>query len=386
MSKIRLSKREKNMRHGIVGSYLKLAVQDKNIISLGPGEPDFSTSKRVMNYGSKLLAKGYSTHYSPPGGRLSLKNKIVEDLSKNYNMNYNKNNIVVTSGSQEALMLGLISTIDPNDEVILPTPSYMGYIPTIQFLNGKVVESPTLMNNNFDLNTEDLRKRITKKTKGIILCNPSNPTGMIYSKKMLEELSDLVIENDLFVMSDECYVDLIYDNNKFTSFAKLNGMKKHSITLRSFSKSHAMCGFRVGYAVGPSNIIKEMTETHVNTTISAPTISQYMAEYALEYGRVHTNKMLKEYDKRRKLIHSGLNKIGYSTLLPQGAFYVFPKIDSNNSEDYSKKILSQSKIITIPGSEFGSAGEGHIRMSFATSKSNILTSINRLEKFNKKYI
>ncbi len=203
---------------------------------------------------------------------------------------------------------------------------------------------------------------------------------------MLEELSDLVIENDLFVMSDECYVDLIYDNNKFNSFSKLNGMKQHSITLRSFSKSHAMCGFRVGYAVGPANIIKEMTETHVNTTISAPTISQYMAEYALDYGRSYTNRMLKEYDKRRKLIHSGLNKMGYSTLLPQGAFYVFPKIHSNNSEDYSKKILSQSKIITIPGSEFGDAGEGHIRMSYATSRSNILSSINRLEKFNKKYI
>ena len=378
MSKIILSKREKNMRHGIVGSYLKKSIEDKSVISLGPGEPDFKTSKRILDYGSKLLSKGYSTHYSPPGGRESLKKKIIEDLSKNYNLNYNTNNVVVTSGSQEALMLGLISTIDPNDEVILPTPSYMGYIPTIQFLNGKVKEVGSKMENNFDLNVEDIRKTITKKTKGIILCNPSNPTGMIYSKKMLEELSDLVIENNLFVMSDECYVDLIYDNNKFTSFAKLNGMKQHAITLRSFSKSHAMCGFRVGYAVGPSNIIKEMTETHINTTISAPTISQYMAEYALDYGRSYTKKMLIEYNRRRKLITNGLNKIGYMTLMPQGAFYVFPNIESN-SKNFSDNLLKNKKIVTIPGTEFGNAGESYIRMSYATSKENIIKALDRIK-------
>lgn len=369
------------MKHGVVGELLKVAVEDKSVISLGPGEPDFPTPQPILNYGARLLASGKSTHYSPPSGRKELKEAIVQKLRRDNKIRARPENIVVTSGSQEALMMALISTMDPSENILLPSPGYMGYEPAVEFLSGRANLIPLRQENNFDLDIDLIKRSINSKTRGIVFCNPSNPTGMIYPKKTLERLADIVVNKGLFVYSDEAYEKIVYGKRP-CSFASLNGMKDHTITLQTFSKAYAMCGFRLGYAVAPKKIAEAMSHVHVNTTISAPTISQMMGTYALKMSDSHITKMVREYDRRRRMIAKRLNELGLKTLMPDGTFYAFANIShlSKNSREFSKGLLKKAKVAVIPGTEFGKYGEGFLRFSYATDYRKIETALNRIEQ------
>jgi len=282
------------------------------------------------------------------------------------------------------LMMSLITTMDPHENIILPSPSYMGYEPAVEFLSGRVRQIPLRQENNFDLDVDLIKRAVNSKTRGIIFCNPSNPTGMIYPKKTLERLADVAVDKGLFIYSDEAYEKIVYDK-KPCSFGSLNGMKDYSITLQSFSKSYAMCGFRLGYAVAPKRIAEAMSHVHVNTTISAPTISQMMGTYALKTSESHTFRMVREYDRRRRMIVKRLNGMGLKTLMPQGAFYAFSNIShlTKDSNKFAEQLLKKAKVAVIPGAEFGKYGEGFLRLSYATDYRKIETAMNKIERFVK---
>jgi len=381
---VHLSERQSQLPEQVIGKLLKLAVESKDIISLGPGEPDFVTPKPLLDYGAKLLQKGVGTHYSPPGGIAELKEEIVKKLKRDNRILARPENVIVTCGSQEALFLALTSTLDVSEQVIIPNPGYMGYLPAVELINGFPVSLELREENKFEIIPDDVRDAIVpKKTKVLILNSPSNPTGCLVGKKTLEEIADIAIENDMFVFSDEAYEKIIYDDSKHVSFASLNGVKKHSVTFQTFSKSYAMCGFRVGYAVGPENLIKLMTESHINTTVSAPTVSQLIGIKALQLSDTYVERMLSEYDRRRKFIVRRLNEVGLRTINPGGAFYTFSSIKpyGKKSSEFAEQLLKEAKVACVPGTEFGKFGEGFLRFSFATNYKLIEEAMKRIELF-----
>ncbi|MDO8555589.1 MAG: aminotransferase class I/II-fold pyridoxal phosphate-dependent enzyme, partial [Nanoarchaeota archaeon] len=326
-------------------------------------------------------------HYAPPTGRMDLKEAIIQKLAKENNIHTEPNNIIVTTGSQEGLMLASMASIDVGEEVVIPDPGYMGYAPTIELLNGVPIRFELKEDEHFAVNTDRLKKVIDKKrTKAIILCTPSNPTGNVITKKILEELADLAIENDLYIFTDEAYEHIVYEQPHI-SLGSLNGMEDHAVSFYTASKSYAMCGFRVGYAVGPQPLIQAMTQLHPYTTISAPNPAQLLLKEALTMNKKYITTMVKEYQRRRDYLVKKLNMLGLPTIPPAGAFYTFSNIQnySNNSTNFAGKILKQAKVAVMPGIEFGRYGEGYIRCSFATQYEKIAEAMTRLEQFLKKY-
>ena len=311
---------------------------------------------------------------------MELKEAIIKKLKKDNKIKAGLDNITVTSGSQEALLLAASCTMDVSEQIIVPTPAYMGYIPTFMLLNIFPISLELKQENNFEINPDDLKKKINKKTKAVMINTPSNPTGNVIKKKTLEEISDIAIENNLYIFSDEAYEKIIYDNTKHISIGSLNGMEKNTVSFFTFSKSYAMCGYRLGYCVAPENLSKEMKTTHIYSTISAPTISQMLGVTALKSCESYIKKMVKEYDRRRKMIVKRLNEMNLHTIMPKGAFYSFSKIDGN-SKKFAEDLIKKQQVAVIPGSDFGA--EGHIRCSFATEYKNIEKAMNKIEKFIK---
>ncbi len=381
-----ISERELELPDAVIGKLIKIAVEDKSVISLGAGEPDFETPQPIISH-LKKLTKNIG-HYSPPGGRKELKHALIKKLKKENKINSSEENIIVTSGSQEALLLATSCTLDVADQVIIPNPSFMGYLPTFELLNISPVFIHLKEENNFEINPDDLNKLIDKKkTKVLIINSPANPTGNVIRKKILEEIADIAINYDLYIFSDEAYEKLVYDDAKHISIGSLNGMQNNVVSFFSFSKTYAMCGYRLGYCVGPEELIKAMTKVHMYSTICAPTISQLLGIKALSISNKYAEMMIKEYDKRRKLIVKRLNEIGLKTPMPKGAFYAFSNIKhlSKNSLKFSNTLLKKGKLAVVPGSEFGNYGEGYIRFSYAADYNLIKKGMNRLEKFLKKY-
>lgn len=362
----------------------KRVVNDKSIISLGPGEPDFSTPAPLLEYAKKIIGK--STHYSEPQGLLELREAIAKDIARKNKIKTSPDNVLVTAGSQEAIFSALLTTIDPTEEVIVPSPGYVGYVPAIELVNGTPKFLKLSFDDNFSTNPNLLKKMITKKTQVIILNSPANPTGTILSRKILEEVADIAIEKDLWVFSDEAYEDIVYGGAKHVSIASLNGMHEHAVTFKTFSKSYAMCGFRLGYCIGPLKFISEVTKDHHYVTLTAPHISQLMGVRALSLSRKYIADMVLEYKKRRNFIVSRLNELGLSTHMPSGAFYTFSDISKfgNNSSKFSKMLLEKAKVAVIPGSEFGPYGEGFVRCSFAQKYEKIKEAMERIEKVLKR--
>ncbi len=362
----------------------KRVVNDKSIISLGPGEPDFSTPAPLLEYAKKIIGK--STHYSEPQGLLELREAIARDVARKNKIKTSPDNVLVTAGSQEAIFSALLTTIDPTEEVIVPSPGYVGYVPAIELVNGTPKFLKLSFDDNFSTNPNLLKKMITKKTQVIILNSPANPTGTILSRKILEEVADIAIEKDLWVFSDEAYEDIVYGGAKHVSIASLNGMHEHAVTFKTFSKSYAMCGFRLGYCIGPLKFISEVTKDHHYVTLTAPHISQLMGVRALSLSRKYIADMVLEYKKRRNFIVSRLNELGLSTHMPSGAFYTFSDISKfgNNSSKFSKMLLEKAKVAVIPGSEFGPYGEGFVRCSFAQKYEKIKEAMERIEKVLKR--
>jgi len=366
----------------------KQVITNKKLISLAPGEPDFTTPEPLLTHARKLLKAKKGTHYSQPQGNRELRNAIAKKLNKENKIKQaHPDNVLVTCGSQEALFAALLTTIDPTEEVITTSPGYLGYIPAIHLVNGipkylKVEES-----DQFQINPDKLRKLVNKKkTKVIILNSPNNPCGTVMPKKIMEEIADIAIDTDTHIFSDEAYEHITYDNAKHHSIGSLNGMEDYVTTFQTFSKSHAMCGFRIGYCQGPTNLIQAMNISHHYTTLTAPNISQLIAIKALQLNKKYIDTMVKEYDRRRKLIVSRLNELGLPTQTPKGAFYTFSNITkyAKTSLQFVKDLIKHAEVATVPGTEFGPHGEGYIRCSYATKYEKIEAAMNRIEHYLKK--
>ncbi len=380
-----ISERERELPDAVIGKLLKIAVEDKSVVSLGPGEPDFDLPAPIIKFVKNHA--GDCNHYSPPGGRAELKNAIVKKLKKENKIDTDPENVVVTCGSQEALLLATACTMDVSEQIIIPNPSFLGYLPTFELFNAFPVALELKEEDGWSINPDMLKGVIDKKkTNAIMLNSPSNPTGNVLSKKVLEEIADIAVENDLYVFSDEAYEKLTY-GKKHVSIGSFNGMGNHVVTFQSFSKSYAMCGFRVGYAVGPKLLVDAMTKTHIYSTLAAPTISQKVATDALTIKKSYVEKMNKEYDRRRKFIVKRLNEIGLRTVIPHGAFYTFSDISdfSEDSFKFAHDMLNKGKVAVVPGREFGRYGEGYIRCSYATDYKLIEEALRRMEKFLKSY-
>lgn len=380
---VHISERELELPDSIIGKLQGIAAEHKDVISLGVGEPDFITPKPILDYAAKVISK--ATHYSAPGGRTDLKEAICKKLKKDNKINADIDNIIVTCGSQEAIFSALLASLDPSEQVILPNPGYLGYIPAIDLVEGSPVYVKLKEESNFEINPDDVKRLIDKKKTKVILINtPSNPTGNVISRKVLEELADIAVETDTYIFSDEAYEKLIYDK-KHISVGSLNGMEKYAVTFQTFSKSYAMCGFRLGYAAGPKKLIEAMTKSSHYVTLCPPHLSQLLGIKALSLPNSYIEKMRVEYDRRRRFIVKRLNDIGLRTRMPNGAFYTFSNIEhiSKNSLNFCKKLLNKEKVAVVPGSEFGIYGEGYIRCSYATDLNKIKIAMERIERFVK---
>jgi aminotransferase len=363
---------------------LKILEQNPEIISLGAGEPDFSAPKNVVTAAKKYLDRGF-THYAPLQGKIELREAIARKLRKENKMNVSADDVIVTCGSKEALLLAFLVSIDAGNEVIIPNPTYLAYNPMVQMLDGISVPIQLREENGFELIVDDAKDFLTNKTKMLVICNPSNPTGAVYSRKTLEEIADFAIENDIMVLVDEAYEKFVYEG-KHISLASLNGMQDHVITTQTFSKTFAMTGFRVGYAVAPENVIKEMKEFKMTTTLAAPTAFQMAAVEALKNSSKYVAGMKSEYLRRRKMLIKRLNEIPkISCTIPKGAFYAFPNISKlkMSSEKTVDFLLRKAKVLAIPGNEFGNYGEGFVRLSYATEYKKIEEALDRIEKIVK---
>jgi len=379
--KIRFADRIKVIETTKIEESLRILEQYPEIISLGAGEPDFPAPPNVIKSAEKFLERGY-THYSSLQGRHELREELVKKLKKDNKINVNSEQIIITCGSKEAILLSILALVNPKEEVIVPDPGYIAYRPIVELINSIAKSLPLRESDNFEVHPEILKKSITRKTKLIIINTPSNPTGTVLSKKGLEEIADIAVEKNLMIMSDEAYEKLIYDNSKHVSIGSFNGMQDRVITIQSFSKTYAMCGFRVGYAVGNEDLIREMKEFKICTTLAAPTFAQLAAVEALKNSSNYVKMMVKEYDRRRKIMVKRLNEIPkINCLTPKGAFYAFPNIKNSkmSSNKFTNLLLKKGKVAAVPGSEFGKYGEGYIRLSYATAYEKILKALDRIE-------
>ncbi len=381
---VHISERELELPEAVIGKLLKIAAENKDIISLGVGEPDFITPKPILDYARKIINK--TTHYAPTQGIKELRESIAKKLKKENNIKANPENVVVTVGSQEATFSALMCSIDPGEQVIVPNPCYLAYTPAIELLSATPVYVKLEEEENFEINPDKIKESIDKKkTKVIILNTPSNPTGNVLSRKTLEEIADIAIENDLYIFSDEAYEKLIYDDAKHISIGSLNGMQNHVVTIQTFSKSYAMCGFRIGYLHAPAELAKAIIKSLHYVTLTTSTLSQYLALKALNLPDKYTEQMRQEYDRRRLFIVKRLNEIGLTTKMPKGAFYAFSNIKNfkMKSLDFANLLLRKANVAVVPGTEFGKYGEGFIRFSYAADIKKIRTGMDRIEKFIK---
>lgn len=378
-----VSERERELPEALIGRMLEIAVQRRDVISLGPGEPDFPAPKPVVNFTKQFADR--CNHYSPPGGRKELKEALVKKLRKENRIRCGQDNIVVTAGSQEALMLVLQCTVDVNGQVLVPDPGFLGYVPSVELADAVPVPFPLHEENGWEIDPDDTKKVIGKKTHAMIINSPANPTGNVLGRKTLEELADIAVDSDIYVFSDEAYEKIIF-GKKHISIASLNGMEDYAITLQTFSKSYAMCGYRLGYCVAPEEVAQAMTKIHMYSTICAPTLSQLVGLKALEMGSRHTKAMVKQYRRRRDLIVKRLNETGLHTVKPEGAFYAFASIQnhSKNSFRFAQALLKKAKVAVVPGSEFGRNGEGYVRCSFAADYRLIEKALDRIGNFLRK--
>ena len=354
----------------------------KDAISLGVGEPDFDTPWHIRDEGIYSLEKG-KTHYTSNAGLKELKVEIDHYLDRHYGVSYDPDHeIMVTIGGSEAIDVAMRAMLDPGDEVLIPQPSYVSYVPCAVLAGGVPVIIELKAENEFRLTPEALEAAITPKTKLLVMPFPNNPTGAIMEKKDLEKIADIVREHDLYVISDEIYSELTYLERHVT-IASLQGMRDRTIVINGFSKSHAMTGWRLGYACGPAPIIRIMTKIHQSAIMSAPTTSQYAAITALKECDGEIDRMRDEYNMRRRLVVKSFNDMGLTCFEPRGAFYAFPCIKSTgmSSQDFCTKLLEQKHVAIIPGDAFGASGEGYCRVSYAYSVEHLTEALKRIREF-----
>ncbi|MEE1249295.1 MAG: aminotransferase class I/II-fold pyridoxal phosphate-dependent enzyme [Lachnospiraceae bacterium] len=366
-----------------IRKFFDIVSEMDDAISLGVGEPDFDTPWHIRDEGIYSLERG-RTFYTSNAGLKELKIEIAKFLSRKYNLKYDyKHEILVTVGGSEAIDIAMRAMLDPGDEVLIPQPSYVSYLPCAVLANGVPVPIELKAENEFRLTKEELEAAVTPKTKLLVLPFPNNPTGAVMRKKDLEAIAEVVEKHDLFVISDEIYSELTYGEETHTSFASLPGMWERTITINGFSKSHAMTGWRLGYACGPRVILEQMLKIHQFAIMCAPTTSQYAAVEALRHGDEDIERMREQYDGRRRYVMKRLEDMGLSCFEPLGAFYIFPCIKEfgMTSDEFATKLLQDQKIAVVPGTAFGACGEGFLRISYAYSLESLKTALDRMEQF-----
>lgn len=359
----------------------------EDAISLGVGEPDFVTPWSIREAGIYSLEKG-RTYYTANSGLYELREECSNYMSRKYNIKYDpKSEITITVGGSEAIDLMIRALIEPGDEVIIPEPCFVCYKPCTVMAGGVPVTIETREEDSFRLLPEQLKEKITDKTKLLILPFPNNPTGGVMSREDLEAIADVLKDTNVLVLSDEIYAELNYSNEPHTPFSCIDGMKERTVIVNGFSKAFAMTGWRLGYAMGPEPIIKQMTKIHQYGIMSAPTTSQYAAIEALKNCDDDVAAMCAEYNYRRRYIVDRFRSMGLSCFEPLGAFYVFPCIKSlgMSSEEFCETLLKEEKVAVVPGNAFGNSGEGFIRCSYAYSIENIQEALDRIERFVKKH-
>ena len=380
-----LSRRVAGLKPSGIRKFFDITATMKDVISLGIGEPDFTTPEPILLAGIESLQRG-ETHYTSNYGILELRRELAAHFATLYGVEYNpEKEIIITVGGSEALNLAAIALLNPGDEVIIPSPCFVSYQAAVILAGGVAVEVPCRMDNNFDIDPDELRAAITPRTKAFLIGFPNNPTGAVASRENLLEVAKMAEEHDLVVISDEIYDRLVY-GVKHVCFPSLPGMRDRSLLLGGFSKDYAMTGWRIGYAAGPEHLINGLLRVHQYMVMSAPTMSQYAALEALQSGEPYVLKMLAEYDRRRKLIVSGLNQIGLPTFEPKGAFYAFPKVSATGLDDetFCKRLLQEQHVAMVPGNSFGLGGEGFARCSYATGYDQLEEALERIERFIRK--
>jgi aminotransferase len=376
-----ISKKVSTIPSSGIRKFFDLVMGAKDIISLGVGEPDFVTPWEIRESAIYAIEKGY-TSYTSNYGLLELRKAISEYLHDRHGVLYDyEDEIVITSGVSEAYDLAIRTITDPGDEIIVVEPSYVSYSPCVVLAGGVAVALPTSIGNNFIPTYEEIEEKITDKTKAIVLNYPNNPTGAILDRKQMEEIADVVVDHDLILITDEIYEDLTYDG-KHVSFSSLNGMKDRIILLNGFSKAYAMTGWRVGYIASTKEVIEGAVKIHQYTSICAPIMSQMAAIEAITNGNNAKQEMIDEYNRRRRIIVNRLKEMGLNLSEPKGAFYVFPSLNGYlGSEEFSERLLKEKKVAVVPGNAFGDCGEGFIRISYATSRKNLIDAAERISEF-----
>ena len=377
-----LSKTITEIKPSGIRKFFDIVSEMKDAISLGVGEPDFDTPWHVRDEGIYSLEKR-RTFYTSNAGLMELKEEISKYLDRRCHVNYNpKNEIIVTVGGSEGIDIAMRAMLDPGDEVLIPQPSYVSYEPCCLLAGGKPVIIELKAENEFRLTKQELLDAITDKTKLLVLPFPNNPTGAIMEKEDLEAIAEVIIEKDIFVLSDEIYSELSYKGDH-VSITTLPGMKERTILINGFSKAYAMTGWRLGYACGPKEIIEQMLKIHQFAIMCAPTTSQYAAVEAMRNGDEDVAQMREAYNQRRRYLMHAFKEMGLECFEPYGAFYVFPCIKEfgMTSEEFATRFLEEEKVAVVPGTAFGECGEGFLRISYAYSLDNLKIALNRMAHF-----
>lgn len=377
-----LSQKVVGLQPSGIRKFFDLVSEMEDAISLGVGEPDFDTPWHIREEGIYSLEKG-RTFYTSNAGLKELKEEISKYLHRHCQVQYQpKDEIMVTVGGSEAIDLALRAMLDPGDEVLLPMPSYVSYLPCVILSDGVPVEIELKEEDQFKLTKEALLAKITPKTKVLVMPFPNNPTGAIMTREDLQEIVEVVIEKDLYVISDEIYSELTY-GGQHVSIASFPGMRERTVLINGFSKSFAMTGWRMGYAAAPVLILEQMLKIHQFAIMCAPTTSQYAAVEALRNGEEDVASMREAYDQRRRFLIHELRRIGFEVFEPFGAFYVFPSIKKfgMTSNEFATRLLEEEKVAVVPGTAFGACGEGFLRISYAYSIDSLKIALERIEKF-----
>ncbi len=377
-----LSKKVETIQPSGIRKFFDIVSEMEDVISLGVGEPDFDTPWHIRDEGIYTLEKG-RTFYTSNSGLKELRVAIAEYLRRRFEVSYDPlHEILVTVGGSEGIDVALRAMLDPGDEVLIPEPCYVSYVPCVVLADGVPVTIELKEENQFRLTKEELLSAITDKTKILVMPFPNNPTGGVMRREDLEEIAQVCIEKDIYVLSDEIYSELTYGADH-VSIASLPGMKERTLLINGFSKSYAMTGWRLGYICGPQVIVEQMTKIHQFAIMCAPTNSQYAAVEALRHGDADVAQMRTAYDQRRRYLMHAFKEMGLSCFEPFGAFYVFPCIKEfeMSSDEFATRLLEEEHVAVVPGSAFGACGEGFVRISYAYSLENLKLAMERLSRF-----
>lgn len=373
----------RDMQPSGIRKFFDIAQHVEGVISLSVGEPDFKTPWAVRREAINILEKG-KTAYTANSGLIELRRAVSSYLRNFINVDYSPDNeVIITVGGSEAIDLSVRALVEPGDEVLVPEPSFVCYSPIVSMMGGTAVPIVTKIEDKFRLTAEALREKITPRTKILILPYPNNPTGAVMRRADLEAIAEVLRETNIVVVSDEIYSEMTYNGEKHVSIASLDGMRERTVVINGFSKSYAMTGWRLGYCAGPQPIIKQMLKLHQYCIMSSPTVSQYAAIVAMEKCQADVERMVEEYDMRRRLLVKGFNDMGLECFEPEGAFYVFPCIKSTglSSEEFCERLVYDKKVAVVPGSAFGKSGEGFVRVSYAYSVNHLKTGLARIGEF-----